>query len=300
MMGMAVLRTLLVQPSHKFNSLKCMMNRLQSSTSYELESRSQSGIFLTVILVVIVIILLIIGIATLSSGEGTRGANILTCPVGQCATNLNTGIKRCAQGQVVSYNPGIEVCNSPTLCDNVLTPFAQNSDKSTNSSGVCSGDSVCPCLSKAQCADYVTTIFSTRNGDPYTTLEGQRIAFAQNGGNVSTPKTATAVSHQTQTGGTTPLTLNNAVTQFCQIPIAWLNRTIPGCSSINEVNGKTLETCLQGGGGCLSGTVAIIPQDGVSLLQSPVACVRGTGCQAGLLPVWNDQLGAVVCQPYPT
>lgn len=250
----------------------------------------RSDILLTVILIVIVIVLFIIAMTVLASGQGTRGGNVLSCPPNQCATDLKSGIKRCPQeGQSMSYNPGIEVCNSATLCDNPLTPFAQRSDKSTDSSGICplindgytARGSVCPCLRKAQCADYVTATFNTRNGDPYTTLQGQRIAFFQ-------------------TVGTNPLTLGNAVTDFCQVPIAWLNRAIPGCSNINEVNASTFSSCLQSSNHCLTGTLAIIPQQGISLLRSPVACVRGTSCQIGLLPVWDDQLGAIVCQPPPS
>ena len=86
----------------------------------------------------------------------------LSCQVGECATNIYNGEKRCSANSAISvvYDPTFEVCNSMYSCDNTVTPYAVNTDGSTNIFGICDSDAQgnplpCRCVSTKYCATEV-------------------------------------------------------------------------------------------------------------------------------------------------
>lgn len=231
---------------------------------------------------------------TKSQGE-TNGTNfpgltpeeveILSCAPMECATDLVTGIKRCPNdiNQVVLPTAS-EVCNPRDACTNNLTPYAVNTDDSTNSTGICSEGYVCPCLAGPQCANYILTSFTTNNGNPYTDLPGQQIFF-------------------NQTTSTPPIKVDNTDT-FCTIPANFLFNSSPGCNFTTTLSMQTLDVCMNQVNTCQLGAPAFITDNynfdpNTDYIDTPVACVRGDNvCSSGTIPVFNTKYGSMVCIPY--
>jgi hypothetical protein len=248
-----------------------------------------------VIIVAIIVILFLLWLAYLmiTSFPNVIGQQPLACAPGQCATNIYNGEKTClGPNDVVYANPSYQVCNSPTLCENGVTPFALQDDRSTNTSGACPPGVICRCLTQQQCPDYIVSNFNTINGNAYTSLTGTRTAFVQS--NVT----------QAPTGGRTntpPLAFSNTVGTFCTVPLDFLPRSSPGCPFLTEINSSNYLQCFNSSSACLVGTLAFIPDsvDNMTLSainSTPIGCVRGTPCTGSNVAVWDNQLGAVVCK----
>lgn len=235
-----------------------------------------------------------------------RTQTTFTCPAGQCGTNLLTGVKTCPQLNVpITINPAESVCNSRLACDNPLTPFAVQSDGSTNINGVCESNSECACLSVSQCADYVLSAFTTSNGSAFQSVPGQRITFPQ--------KTTFVNAGGTQTD-TPPIQFNNPGTTFCTAPISWLPLSGPGCNfvsatSSNNFTLQDLQLCMGevlgcsglAGSPCLQGTLAALSSNpdtinAQTVLSAQFACVRGESCPCGQIAIFDTNFGGIVCK----
>lgn len=236
------------------------------------------------------------------------GQTFQECPLGACATNIYNGGKRCAtvNGTRVAADLEFEVCNTNVLCDNPITPYALQSDGSTAFNGVCEPGVACRCLRQPQCADYILSVFETANGNPYETLVGQRLAFPQSA-EYTAPVTGV-------TSSVPPIVYQDPSTTFCAVPIDWLPRTIPGCNFATVMTNQALETCMGGPlacdgaafNPCLVGVLAFVPPNfenfnASQISTTPLSCVRGQPCPCDRrLAVWDAQLGALTCNPFPT
>lgn len=237
------------------------------------------------------------------SGAIAQGQTDLLCQPGQCATNLLTGLKSCPANinDSVLVDPATAVCNSPFICDNPVTPFALNSDGSTNISGICEPGVTCPCVSYQSCPDFITSVFSTVNGNPYTNLPGQRITFPQ----------LTSYAGVDGLTDQPPIALTVPSTTFCTVPIDWLTFSTPGCNFVDSFtmtyeqltacmglpsacNGVTANPCLQG-------NLAFVTPDsaniGIADINfTPVGCVAGPTCPCGEVALYDTKLGGVICR----
>lgn len=236
--------------------------------------------------------------------------NTFICPPGQCATNLLSGFKTCPtdNGLAVPFNPQSEVCNDRFLCTNPLTPFAVQSDGSTNINGVCEPNTACPCVNQSRCPEYILSAFTTRNGNPYVSLDGQRITF---------PQISNYVDNNGEIIDTPPIQYRDPATTFCSAPMAWLPFANPGCNFIpsDRANSMTYDDILicmglpnqcDGGLGnaCLSGTLSYITDNPESLTQqnidrAQVGCVRGDPCPCGMASIYDTNFGGIVCRDIP-
>lgn len=230
-----------------------------------------------------------------------------TCAPGQCATNLMSGFKTCLAdtNASISVNVSESVCNSRFLCDNPLTPNAILSDQSTSISGVCDPGVECGCLATSQCANYITSAFTTSTGNPFVNLNGQRITF---------PQISTSVnSVNGVVTDNSPLQFSNTTT-FCSAPISWLPLSNPGCNFVNatEINYQDIVLCMGAASGCsgldnnpcLQGTLAFLSSNPDSLNQrniatTQVACVRGLPCPCGMVAIFDTSFGNIVCRQLP-
>lgn len=234
-----------------------------------------------------------------------RSSLYLQCPVGQCATNLLSGFKTCPTTNApLLVDPTQEVCNSAFVCDNPLTPFALQSDGSTNLNGVCEPNTTCACLRTSQCPSYIRSAFTTSGGNPYQSLSGQRITF---------PQISTYVNNSGQATTNPPIQFNNPATTFCAAPLAWLPLSNPGCNFVNAnqsnaMNYYDLVFCMgmsQGCSGvfnnpCLQGTLAVITDNPESITIENIntfqaGCVEGTPCPCDMLTVYDTNFGGVIC-----
>jgi len=235
-----------------------------------------------------------------------RTVQTIPCAPGQCATNLFTGFKTCPiEGQIVSVNPSEAVCNSSNFCDNPLTPFALQSDGSTNINGVCEPNTQCPCLRVSQCPEYVLSVFTTNNGNPYQNIEGQRITF---------PQQASYVDINGQPSTLPPIQFSNPSTTFCAAPLSWLPLSNPGCNFVSAANGNSMDyndivLCMGmisgcsgiTGSPCLQGTLAFISNNPDTLNQqnivtSQLSCVTGQPCPCGTVAIFDTNFGNIVCR----
>lgn len=235
-----------------------------------------------------------------------RTETTITCPPGQCATNITTGVKSCPTENIsIKINPAESVCNSRFVCDNPLTPYALQSDGSTNINGVCEPGVECPCLRVSQCPEYVLSVFTTSNGNPYSNLVGQRITFPQLSSFVTTGGDVTDIP---------PIQFNNPATSFCATPPSWLPLSNPGCNFVNantpnSITYSDLLLCMGmvngcsgiTGSPCLQGVLAALTDNPDNLNQRNIlttqfACVRGESCPCGYLNIYDTNYGGIVCR----
>lgn len=242
------------------------------------------------------------------SSDARTNINI-TCAPGQCATDLFNGAKRCPVGEIpITIDPSHQVCNSRFVCDNPLTPFALQSDQSTNINGVCEPFTECSCLKVSQCANYILSVFTTSNGNPYQTLNGQRITF---------PQISTYVAAAGGQTDTPPIRFNNPATTFCSAPLSWMPLSNPGCNFIgttdpNSITYEDLLLCMGmvngcsglQGSPCLQGTLAFLSSNPDTLTQNSIyttqlACVRGEPCPCDQVAIFDTSYGGIVCRSLP-
>lgn len=215
-----------------------------------------------------------------SNGSTLPGTEI-ECSPGQCATNIYSGQKRCPEqgGSIISIAP-TEVCSSQYKCDNNQLPYSVQTDGSSILSTQCPDGINCRCVSTPMCANNVTSIFETVNGNPYTNLNGQRTMFSQTQGNI----------------------LDNTSTQFCSVPYSWLTRSTTGCR-----NGDTVVECMNAPNSCngysynpcISGTLAFISTDSDSFNSSdvdrePLSCIEGIPPPCGQIAIYDTKLGEII------
>lgn len=229
-----------------------------------------------------------------------NASNNLICPKGQCAMDMSTGEKICTSGNQlgVPYNPLTQVCMNPTVCSGQY-PYAVNSDGSTNTLGQCPIDPVtgertnCRCFLNSSCASYITTVWNSISGNPYTALSDSRTQFSQAlgynlGGDVGINSDGN-------------LSFPDPNVTFCQVPMTWVLRSSPGCSGISGSNASDLAVkCVQSNP-CLQGTLAYISGDSSSfdtnsLYENPLACVsEDNTCNDNDIPVYDTSYGKIVC-----
>lgn len=228
------------------------------------------------------------------------------CPPGQCAMDILTGEKICPEGdEQYSYNPVTQICMNPTTCSGSM-PYAIQPDGSTNSLGACSRDPLtgelleCRCSQQSTCADYITTVFQSISGNPFTALEGTRTLFTQ--------------SARADYGGSVGLNLSNNIqfadpnNTFCQVPITWVFRSNPGCT--NYGSGDIADNAYEciNSNPCLIGTLAYISDDSSTfsssdILSKPVACVSASRIDGvtdpctNAYPVYDTRYGGINCVP---
>jgi hypothetical protein len=226
-----------------------------------------------------------------------RSVAYITCPPGQCGTDILSGQKICPEFDVeIAIDPRTQVCNSRYVCDNLLTPYAVGSDSATNINGVCPPGVECPCINHFQCADYITAAFTSNGGNPYVTTNGQRITFPQ----------ITEVP---------PITFINPSLTFCTAPAAWLPFSSPGCNFVNgpgDMDYDNIVLCmglLEGyeglsGSACKHGILAVITGEPdaltrTNITQAQFGCVRGESCPGGQLNVYDTNYNGVICRVLP-
>ena len=234
----------------------------------------------------------------------------IVCNPGQCATDLFSGFKTCASNDAsITVDPSQAVCNSRFVCDNPLTPFALQSDGSTDINGVCEPNTECPCLRYSQCPEYVLSVFTARNGNVYQPFEGQRITF---------PQESTYVSNTNgNSSSLPPIQYSNPSTTFCAAPPSWLPLSNPGCNFVSAANGNSMDyedviLCMgmvsgcsgMLGSPCLQGTLAFITNDPGSLTQqnittSQLGCVAGEPCPCGYAAIFDTNFGDIICRQLP-
>lgn len=181
------------------------------------------------ITVSLVILTLFWGYIMLYTGDTVVKQSVNTCGVNQCATNLFTGVKRDC-GDNVAYDPSNEVCNSPFVCDNPATPYAQLSDGSTLVTIVeskfkqCQEGVKCNCLKEPQCGYNITILFETNEGNVVT---------------AGSAANRTVMNQLVKDPGQLPIKITNPNTQSCYIGTSTLGKIWPKLD-----NGKCMDGSL--------------------------------------------------------
>ena len=238
-------------------------------------------VIVSLIIITVFWILLIYWAAESPVSQKKGGGFYKDCPPGQCATNFYNGEKRCPQDLskgVITSDLTIEVCNPPFECTSGRTPYALQTDGSTDALGICEEGVICQCLPTAQCARYINTAFSTTNGNPYVSTDGQNTTFIQE--LVTVAKI-------------------DDLTTFCQVPVQWLTRSSPGCTEITPVTTQSITDCVSNSSPCLTGTLAFIGDSTLTpqqILNLPVACVTSPECPTGKVAIWDLQYNNTVCR----
>lgn len=241
------------------------------------------------------------------------------CPIGDCPTNRQTGQKRCPKNtaQPIQYNPIIETCNPIGGCTDTSTPYAVQTDGSTDLSGTCDVDG-CRCVNYLQTPSYTQVIFNMTNGNlysPYSEQQG-RIIFTQ------TP------SPYVGEGNNVPQLYQDPQTQFFEIAPSLISYLTPNTCKINFINTPDPGTdqlleCINTNP-CLSGRLAYVPTNSSTFTAFgntdlngtvPLACVPNSvenppdavnfpnSCQNSIIspiqfhyaPVFNSSNGKIFC-----
>ncbi len=222
----------------------------------------------------------------------------LQCQPGQCSTIVATGEKHCPEnpGDSVMYDGAYQTCNSRYGCENSRTPYAVQTDGSTNIMGVCESGVTCRCVN-------ALVAFNMVNGTLYQDdPSSSRSSFQQ-------------IPLITDVGTTG--TYSNPSTQFCAIKANHLNRVSPSACTYNDPNDISLaelKNCLNQVNPCILGQAAFYPQDFESfslnnlnkavIYNIPVTCVAVTNavnghstgyCNVNSVPVFNKMIGKIEC-----
>lgn len=279
---------------------------------YKDKVRESSDILIPLIILLIFIVfigwMLYLLISSQFESTNTQNANLpitTTCPQGQCGTNLISGDKICPDedNPIITIDPTQQVCNSPFVCDNNLTPYALQSDGNIDFNGICQEGVECPCLRNPQCADYILTTFTVRNGNPYSTFGTQRISF---------PQSSEGLNPDGNNTNQPPIRFNNISTTFCSVPFEWLAFSTPGCNFVsnpNEINSNDLLACMGlplacdgvTGNPCLQGTLAYITDNSENvnintIFTNQLSCVSGEPCPCGLIAIYDTNYGGIICK----
>ena len=224
----------------------------------------------------------------------------IECPLGQCATDLKTGLKRCPTSDTVRINAvaGEEVCNPRTACTDPSTPYAENLDNSTINTGICPLETTCSCFSKPRCPRQIATYFQSNIGNPNSTGVptstnnlNNRLTFSPSFGQ---PGLIVPVP---------PIQYDDPRTEFCFISSDWLNNDL-------VVNGSA----TAGASICPYGILTVQTDLGGNLLQAgnayQLGCTLAEGggdiqCPQNQYPIWNNSTnsfqfnsdGSPVCLP---
>jgi len=222
---------------------------------------------ISLIIVSLILILIFWSWLSISFASSAKSNVIVPCPRGQCATNVQTGSKRCPIdfNETIYLDPSQEVCNPPNACTNPATPYPVFNDFSTGL-GICPNN-ICPCTATKSCPSYSMVLF-----DFMTTPVTQTV-----GGNVAL-------------GGTI---LKPSSTQTCTIgseDLVFLNCTgyIEQCVNTNP---------------CMSGILSFIPdplETPEEFMQRdnktrfPLSCIPGNACPVGY-PIYDFSTGISKC-----
>ncbi len=233
-------------------------------------------IILIVILIIVSFLFFLVFNSRKAPSVSSNDTVKLTCNPGECATNIFTGIKRCldSETQEIEIDPGIEVCNSRFFCENPKTPFAVQSDQSTNSEGLCQTDVICRCVQNPQCAEHVTAYFQVDNGTIFQPNQTQRVFFKQ-----TSSYTDLAGDFRTDA----PFHLPDPDNSFCELSLVSVDRIFP----ITKVNDP-----------CVYGVLAFVPEDPETFdgtQETPISCVRGKPCPANQIPFFDTRSNEVAC-----
>jgi hypothetical protein len=255
---------------------------------------------ITIILFLIFVVWLVRTITASSITQNSNSKLLLSCPSGQCGTNMLSGEKRCPESlsDVILIDPSSEVCNPKFSCTSTLTPYALLSDGSTSFVGTCEAGNTCRCLKYAQCGTHVCSLFKVINGSLYAQAAGNRFTFSQ----VPLRYDIGEKSVQYETEGT----------DFCGIKASNLNKLSPGSCTFTDKDFNNDKATLKiatdciNANPCVLGTMVfntttpeLLEINGVSLddvRNIPVTCVRvQRTCNAGQVPYWDNRYGTVGC-----
>lgn len=233
---------------------------------------------ITLFLVFIILFLAIMCYIFYLYKKGNKDNNVITtCSLGYCATAVNGGGKRCpVQLDEQIYTNSGEVCNPPSLCTSLQTPYAVDPWGGTLIDGVCLNGEICGCTTVKTCPYYSMIIFTDNNDGGILSQEV--------GNNVST--------------GAPSIQLGN--NQTCILDTTSLSRI--GC---NLYDGDIV-ACVQSNP-CLSGVLSYIPPPGSDLslftqnpnnfIVSPLTCLPGQICKNDEISVFDSVTNVAICLP---
>lgn len=221
--------------------------------------------------IVILVVAFLLFILILLSSRNTQ----VSCPAGQCPTNIVTGSKRCND---TTLRP-LEVCNPQYSCTSSATPYALRGDGGINSDGTCDKNIECPCVGTPKCPKYIASIF-----------------------NATVPEGTTGLSY-TQSGTPGPIS-----TSYCSLSTNAL--TLGPCNYFGSMTYDNLVTCASINSECDAnimslpcdrGTLALITSnpDAVNennYSQFPVGCLFIEKCPCGQLPIYDVRSNTRVCR----
>lgn len=250
-------------------------------------------IVIALIFIVLVLVLILYNFSPLRNTE-----LLIECPPGECASNLQTGEKRCpiSVNTVILRNPQTETCNPVSSCTDPTTPYSLNADGSFNIDGRCpptkNGLSTCRCVSELKCPSFTQILFTSQNGSKYST--NSQYTFTQ-----------TPYVGNTSTNG--PAVINDITTESCYLSsISDANRLFPSsCNQSSFVDSTSIGECIEFNP-CLQGRLTFVPESGRDLIDSPflvtseglttrLACIPGVDCGSGKVPVFDWKSGQSVC-----
>lgn len=239
-------------------------------------------VWVLIIISIIIILLFWIWIIYIIRTNPDLGTPMIECSPGQCSTDIKTGTKDCPSNpsEIKTIDPATQVCNSPFTCESNRTPFALQSDGSTDNDGVCESQVVCKCLTRPQCAYYITAYFNTRNGNPFRGIGPQRIVFEQS---------AAGNDNEGNFINQPPYSFPSVTTQFCKIPNEFLPRAWPPVGTPTNL------------GKCITGAMAYLPDNPDTFNQdvldvTPLGCVQGDPCVGEMeVAFWNNKTYKVNC-----
>jgi hypothetical protein len=181
---------------------------------------------------------------------------LLTCKAGECPTNRFTGEKRCSKNTVLplQYDPIYEVCNPPNSCTAFETPYAVQSNGSTNFNGQCDV-SGCSCITELYTPSFVEVLFNAQNG-----------TLLSNNPNTQSKLTLTQQPNPyVGEGNNVPIQYTDPSSQFWEVSPGYLSYITPNvCGDLygdNPTVGNQITLACINRNPCIVGRMAYLPTD---------------------------------------
>lgn len=192
------------------------------------------------------------------------------CTRGRCATNLQTGLKRCPTDNTPEpFDPITEACNFPYSCTNPRTPYPLGTNGETIRGTDCPAGVVCACTVAARCPLVYSAVFQVSDTDG-------RVIPIRNSMNIAIPFGYRIV---------------------CQVPAVLADIAL-GCSGTSR---EDLEKCIQGKKAieaCPYGTAALLMPSERTFLgkyTQLVACTEGEPCEGDKVLYYDPLSNKYLC-----
>lgn len=245
---------------------------------------------------IIFLVILIVFIYYIAKSKGsTVEISINPCAIGECATSLYSGEKRCPSDTTsqIYYNPSFEVCNKKFACDNPITPYQISTDGGTSNTA-CTGTNICGCSVYPKCPFYAQVAFLS-NGTEFYQLASFNKSIYPNPTKAKVDQLIYSIP---------PIIMQKSETNeaqyTCNVSFDNMKYSTPGCGSEDSPLDCMNKNTSTIGNPCIRGLLAYVVDDSSTFnptaTDNTMMCVSGeTVCPENNYYVFDKMTNTLQC-----